>query len=75
MIVYLNSKGWILTKHSSKSQDISIRRQQLSNMNCLNKDYRDTKTVHSYTYEWEKLQRAIWRNSPIFLMKEPIADW
>ncbi len=28
------------------------------------KDYRNTKTVHSYTYEWENLQRAIWRDSP-----------
>ncbi len=30
------------------------------------KDYRNTKTVHSYTYEWEKVQRAIWQDSPAF---------
>lgn len=26
--------------------------------------FRFTKTVHSYCYMWEKLQRAIWRNKP-----------
>ncbi len=30
------------------------------------KDYRNKKTVHSYTYEWERLQHAIWRSSPAF---------
>ncbi len=33
---------------------------------CYAKDYRNLKTVHSYTYEWEKLQHAIWWNSPAF---------
>ncbi len=30
------------------------------------KDYRNTKMVRSYIYEWDKLKRTIWRNSPAF---------
>ncbi len=37
------------------------------------KDYRNTKTVYFYAYEWEKLQRTMWQNSPAFYVKEPIA--
>ncbi len=31
----------------------------LPDMKNSNKDYRNTKTVHSCAYEWEKLQHAI----------------
>ncbi len=37
----------------------------LNEVSCA-KVYINTKTVHSYTYEWEKLQHAIWWNSPAF---------
>ncbi len=42
------------------------------NIVCKTKDYINSKTVHSYNYEWEKVQWAIWWDSPRLLNEEPI---
>ncbi len=66
--MYCNGKVDLLKKNGKL---LMLKTIMLLNI----KDYGNTKTVHSCTYEREKLECAIWRNSPAFEMKEPIAYW